>query len=146
MADFTFQHCMFSKKQPSCPGRDWPSIPNLNFKNKNVLKKCLHPASRTSEPRISASESPHQILTCFQPRLRRCNVSQSAELQVDSAMDAVRTTTVPLSPGAQALVARRAHSSRAPSTSRPRFKKRLFADPGTPGTLRVWCRLCVSAE
>ena len=28
----------------------------------------------------------------------------------------------------------------------PRFKNRLLADPGTPGTLRVWCRVCVSAE
>ena len=32
---------------------------------------------------------------------------------------------------------------RCGSTSRPRFKNRLLADPGT---LRVWCRVCVSAE
>ena len=25
--------------------------------------------------------------------------------------------------------------------SRPRFKNRLLADPGIPGTLRVWCRV-----
>ena len=30
--------------------------------------------------------------------------------------------------------------------SRPRSKHRLLADPGTPGTLRVWCRVYVSAE
>ena len=31
-------------------------------------------------------------------------------------------------------------------TSRSRLKSRLVADPGTPGTLRVWCRIYVSAE
>ena len=30
--------------------------------------------------------------------------------------------------------------------SQPRLKNRLLADPGTRGTLRVWCRVCVSAE
>ena len=28
----------------------------------------------------------------------------------------------------------------------PRFKHRLLADPRTPGAIRVWCRVCVSAE
>ena len=32
------------------------------------------------------------------------------------------------------------------SESRPRLTNRLLADPGTPGNLRVQCRVCVSAD
>ena len=67
------------------------------------------------------------------PHLRR---------DVSAAVPATPRTALGLK-SREALQTRREHDIVGSHTV---IKNRLLADPGTPGTLRVWCRVCVSAE